>query len=129
MSDYSPRAGAWRIDLICCGRDDGAMFTQTWEQADGFRESYCTGPGVSVGGSHGHVRSAIVSRSADLDECEAILLMRSEQITVGWKSDCCGAEMTTAGGDGSGLQDRCWAVCRECGEPCDPKPIYEEARS
>lgn len=56
----------WLVDLICCGHDDGIEACATWTQADGFRESYCTGGGVA---SHytrpdeGHVRSAIVRRS------------------------------------------------------------------
>lgn len=36
-----------------------------------------------------------------------------------WVSDCCAAEMTTAGGDDD-WGSSCWAVCGECGEPCDP---------
>lgn len=36
-----------------------------------------------------------------------------------WLSSCCGAAMTTAGGDGTD-GSTCWAECRKCGQPCDP---------
>ena len=36
----------WRVRLICCGRDDGDVFRDTWGEADEFRQAYISGPGV-----------------------------------------------------------------------------------
>ena len=49
----------WVVDLICCGRYEGSEEFTTWEAADAFRESYCTGPGV---GPNGHDRAGILRR-------------------------------------------------------------------
>lgn len=49
----------WRLRLVCCGRDDGEEFFATWEEADSFRQSYTSGPGVGMGG---HDRAAILER-------------------------------------------------------------------
>lgn len=57
--------GPWRLRLICCGRDEGSVRFQTSEEADAFRESYTSGPGVHPNGysAHetetGHKRAAI----------------------------------------------------------------------
>lgn len=48
----------WTLRLICCGRDDGTECFDTWNEADAFRESYTTGPGV---GPDGHDRAAILT--------------------------------------------------------------------
>lgn len=40
----------WAVDLICCGLDDGTAILDTNEEAQNFRESYTTGPGVSPDG-------------------------------------------------------------------------------
>jgi hypothetical protein len=55
----------WLVDLICCGHDDGIEGCATWEQADSFRESYCTGTATAHWSRpvEGHVRAAIVRRS------------------------------------------------------------------
>lgn len=45
------------VRLICCGRDDGVFGPVPWEQADEFRESYCSGLGVGPGG---HDRAGII---------------------------------------------------------------------
>lgn len=42
----------WKLRLICCGRDDGAAWFATWEEADRFRESYVL--------AAGHDRAAIL---------------------------------------------------------------------
>ena len=57
---------AWCVRLICCGRDDGTEHFPTWEEADAFRNSYASGPGVdphgySGGHTGGHQRAAIIS--------------------------------------------------------------------
>lgn len=44
--------GPWLLQLVCCGYDDGTERFATWEEADEFRESYCSLPG--------HQRSAIL---------------------------------------------------------------------
>jgi len=36
----------WRVRLICCGRDDGDIFRDTWDEADEFRQQYTSGAGV-----------------------------------------------------------------------------------
>lgn len=42
----------WRLRLVCCGRDDGIEYFETWKQADEFREAYCD--------AGGHDRAAIL---------------------------------------------------------------------
>jgi hypothetical protein len=32
--------GLWRVDLICCGREDAHIVRGTWAEADEFRRSY-----------------------------------------------------------------------------------------
>ena len=54
----------WRLALICCGRDDGVEWFATYEEADAFRESYTSGPGVDEPG--GHDRSTILDKPDDL---------------------------------------------------------------
>lgn len=45
---------------------------------------------------------------------------------IGWVSPCCKTtRMTTRGGDGS-AGSPCWTVCLECGETCEPEPVYED---
>ena len=46
----------WKLRLICCGRDDGEWFFDTWEEADRFRDSYTN--------AYGHDRAAILERAA-----------------------------------------------------------------
>ena len=59
----------WRVRLICCGRDDGIMSFDTYEEAEAFRETYTSGPGVHTLGysapehSSGHRRAAIISEA------------------------------------------------------------------
>lgn len=53
-------AARWRLRLICCGRDDGTETFDAWEDADAFRESYTTGPGV---GLDDHDRAAIIEEN------------------------------------------------------------------
>lgn len=60
---------AWRVDLNCCGRDDGAYFFETWGAANEFRDGYCSGAGVdphgySGDGFSGHQRSGVITQSA-----------------------------------------------------------------
>lgn len=53
----------WLLRLICCGRDDGVERFGTWSEADRFRESYCSGPGVLQADRPqygGHDRAAIL---------------------------------------------------------------------
>lgn len=45
---------AWRVDLTCCGRSDGAIYADIWENADAQREAYCN--------AKGHERSGIIRR-------------------------------------------------------------------
>ena len=42
----------WRVDLICCGRDEGHVVRQTWFEADEFRNSYID--------AEGHDRQGVV---------------------------------------------------------------------
>lgn len=42
----------WYLQLICCGRVEGYQLTETWEEADDFRRSFCA--------AEGHNRSAIL---------------------------------------------------------------------
>lgn len=57
----------WRVDLSCCGRDGGTYFFPTWEEADAFRNSYTSGPGVNPQGysahdsADGHRRAGIIT--------------------------------------------------------------------
>jgi hypothetical protein len=34
----------WRLDLICCGREDGHVVRETWTEAEEFRRSYVCDP-------------------------------------------------------------------------------------
>jgi hypothetical protein len=56
----------WRVRLICCGRDDGDIFRETWKEADEFRNSYTSGPGVrhfdGRAWRDGHDRAGIIER-------------------------------------------------------------------
>lgn len=55
----------WRVDFICCGRDDGHEWYESWAEADAARNAYTTGPAVYQSGTpihQGHERAAIVSR-------------------------------------------------------------------
>ena len=55
----------WRVRLICCGRDAGDIFRDTWEEADQFRQDFISGTGVGnprkpwLGG---HIRAGILER-------------------------------------------------------------------
>lgn len=69
---------AWRVRMICCGRDAGAeMIFGTWDEADQFRESWTSGPavdphGYSGDGYHGHQRAGIIEAVApDADRVSA----------------------------------------------------------
>lgn len=58
----------WTLKLICCGRDDGSVTFQTWEEADDFREAYTSGyavdpHGYSGTGTSGHQRAAILTEA------------------------------------------------------------------
>jgi hypothetical protein len=53
----------WRVRLICCGRDDGEIWRDTWEEADQFRQDYTSGAGVGDPQRPwhgGHIRAGIV---------------------------------------------------------------------
>jgi hypothetical protein len=56
----------WRVRLICCGRDDGDIFRDTWQEADEFRNAYTSGAGVRhFNGRYwesGHDRAGIIER-------------------------------------------------------------------
>lgn len=53
--DNSPK---WIVRLICCGREDGLYGpVYSWQEADNFREAYCTGVGT---GENGHLRVGII---------------------------------------------------------------------
>ncbi len=56
----------WKLRMVCCGRDDGTMYFETWEEADSFRESYIKGQAVDPhgysGSGPGHQRAAVLSR-------------------------------------------------------------------
>ena len=57
---------AWRVRLICCGRDAGDVMRDTWEEADQFRQDFTSGAGVRhFNGRYwvsGHDRAGIVER-------------------------------------------------------------------
>ena len=61
----------WLCRLVCCGRDDGVVECESWEQADAFREAYTSGVGVALHGysaplyESGHRRAVIVTQ----DDC------------------------------------------------------------
>jgi hypothetical protein len=57
------RRSDWIVELICCGHDAGIYRAATWDEADAFRESYCTGPGTEQPG--GHVRAGIIREARD----------------------------------------------------------------
>lgn len=52
----------FQIHLICCGSDDGYSYAENWQEADDFRNSYRSGPGVAEDDNrwHGHVRQGII---------------------------------------------------------------------
>ena len=55
----------WRVRLICCGRDAGDIFRETWQEADEFRLAYTSGPGVGTPARPwlgGHIRAGIIER-------------------------------------------------------------------
>ena len=58
----------WLCRLVCCGRDDGVVECESWEQADAFREAYTSGVGVALHGysapayESGHRRAVIVTQ-------------------------------------------------------------------
>ncbi len=61
-------ARPWIVTLTCCGREDGIFRAATWAEAEAFRESYTSGPGVnphgySGGSASGHQRSAVISKA------------------------------------------------------------------
>lgn len=52
----------WVVRLICCGRDAGEERFASWAEADTFRNSYTSGPGVrGPAGESGHERAGIIS--------------------------------------------------------------------
>ena len=54
----------WRLRLICCGKDNGSQIFKTWEDAEDFRLSWTTGPGVAKEPDEiGHDRSAIIEEA------------------------------------------------------------------
>lgn len=55
----------WYLRLLCCGREDRVESFMSWEEADAFRQSYISGPGVTVdtfanGHLGGHDRAAVL---------------------------------------------------------------------
>lgn len=63
----------WYLRLVCCGRDDGLQIFDSYRDADDFRESYTSGPGVDPAGysgtpSVGHQRAAILRSVATAEE-------------------------------------------------------------
>lgn len=64
---------AWRLTLTCCGRDAGAEFFETWDEADAFRESFTSGVAVHPNGysapdhADGHRRSGVISEEHCID--------------------------------------------------------------
>lgn len=65
-------APMWRINFSCCGRDDGFLLARTWEEAERFRDSYTSGPGVEEHGysgpGPGHQRSGVIVRNPETAE-------------------------------------------------------------
>lgn len=61
-----PREAAYRVRLICCGRDGGTEFFCSAEHAHKFRESYISGAAVTPHGysdsehASGHRRAGII---------------------------------------------------------------------
>ena len=56
------RVKTWLVQLTCCDRADGVFAADSWEEAQAFRESYTSGPGIKGGhiGDTGHDRSAVI---------------------------------------------------------------------
>jgi len=57
---------AWIVRTTCCEREDTPYVAASWAEADAFRESYTSGPGVdphgySGDGQHGHQRSGVIT--------------------------------------------------------------------
>jgi hypothetical protein len=52
-----PPAQRWAVDLTCCGEDAGVQITDSWDQAQAFRESY-----LDV---EGHERTAVIHHAID----------------------------------------------------------------
>lgn len=52
----------WRVDLICCDREDGHIVRGSWSEANQFRLDYCSGYAVSPYGNDGpgHKRAGIL---------------------------------------------------------------------
>jgi protein gp37 len=62
----------WRVALSCCGDDDGEYVASSWDEADRFRESYTSGPGVNDHGysgttSYEHRRAGVLSSTLGID--------------------------------------------------------------
>lgn len=53
------RRKRWRVDFICCGRDDGHQFFDSWKTADALRTSY-----VKKLHTNDHERSAILTEDS-----------------------------------------------------------------
>lgn len=49
----------WRLELICCGRENGHVARETWIEADEFRKDYI---GRDEPKGYDHERSAILTR-------------------------------------------------------------------
>jgi hypothetical protein len=47
----------WRLNLICCGRADGHIVREHWDEANQFRHDYCDPPPP-----RGHDRQGILER-------------------------------------------------------------------
>lgn len=69
-----PEARRFMLKLTCCGREaDPPSRPMTWAEADAFRESYVSGPGVTSPErprENGHVRSAIIVEASDVSVLE-----------------------------------------------------------
>lgn len=58
----------WLVKLICCAHDDGSYETDSWEDADNFRESYLSGIGVNNDPNQsGHKRAAIIYKAEEVN--------------------------------------------------------------
>lgn len=71
MSIQDNATKPWRVRLVCCGRDCGFQYADTWDEADKFREGYCTETGAEPHGyggrGFGHRRAGIIERNEDFD--------------------------------------------------------------
>ena len=94
--------GLFIVQLICCGRHDGEHGPVTWEQAEAFRESYCSGPGVADPPQHdnphmsGHKRSAIIVAAPPADSGSVARGLASVEAAANgwpnWKRDAASSE-------------------------------------